>query len=189
MYADKPDLSHFTLLTSNADKIAEFSRFGLADILFAQGEDLDEVDGTPDEVIVYKAIAAGAMRIVEDSVVLIDGDPVVDIRWKLANLGGLLGKKIDFEVRLGVNDGTSVHVFKGIASGCIVEPRGSGGFGFDPFFEETETSMTFAELAEKGMKDVCSPRLEAVSRLLAWDVEFATSIASVPFWEGSMQGL
>lgn len=188
MYDEKPELSDFTLVTGNEDKIREFSRFGLASLSFAKGEDIDEVDGTPDEVIVYKAIEAGAMRIVEDSVVLIDGEPMVDIRWKLAELDGLIGKRIDFEVRLGANDGTSVHVFKGRTSGRIVEPRGDGGFGFDMFFEVDGTGMTLAELASLGLKDSDSPRLAAVKQLLSWNADFSAEIGSVPSWKGPMQG-
>ncbi len=188
MHDEMPDLSEFTLVTGNDDKIREFSRFGLTNLSSAKGEDIEEVDGTPEEVIVYKAIEAGAMRIVEDSVVLIDGEPMVDIRWKLADLGGLIGKRIDFEVRLGVNDGTSVHVFKGRTSGRIVEPRGDSGFGFDPFFEVDSIGMTLAELAGKGLKDSNSPRLAAVKQLLAWNADFSAEIGSVPSWKGPMQG-
>lgn len=185
---EMPDLTGFTLLTSNDDKIREFSRFGLSTLSFAKGQDIEEIDGTPNEVIVYKAIEAGAMCIVEDSVVLIDGEPMVDIRWRLANLGCVVGKLIDFEVRLGVNDGTHIHVFTGRTSGRIVEPRGEGGFGFDPFFEVDGTGMTLAELAGTGLKDANSPRRAAVDRLLSWDVDLSADIRSTPSWTGPMQG-
>jgi inosine/xanthosine triphosphate pyrophosphatase family protein len=188
MPREMPDLAYFTLLTSNADKIREFSSFGLSNLTFAKGPDIEEVDGTPDEVIVYKAIAAGAKCIVEDSVVLVDGEPMVDIRWNLAELGSVVGKPIDFEVRLGVNDGSSIHVFKGKTSGRIVEPRGEGGFGFDPFFEVNGTGMTLAELAADGLKDVNSPRLEAIRQLLSWEADFSTELKSVSAWRGPMQG-
>lgn len=185
---EMPDLADFTLLTSNADKIREFSRFGLSNLTFAKGQDIEEVDGTPDEVIVYKAIAAGGMCIVEDSVVLIDGEPMVDIRWKRAELGALVGKPIDFEVRLGVNDGSAIHVFKGRVSGRIVEPRGEGGFGFDAFFEVDGIDMTLAELESNGLKDAHNPRLAAIKQLLSWEPDFSTDLTSVPTWRGPMQG-
>jgi inosine triphosphate pyrophosphatase len=185
---EKPDLARYSLLTSNEDKIAEFRRFGLVEISIARGRDIEEIEGTPDEVIVYKSIAAGSMTVVEDSVVLIDGEPMVDIRWKLDGLGDVVGRPIDFEVRIGVNDGTSIHVFKGRTTGRIVAPRGIGGFGFDPFFEVNGTDMTLAELAVQGLKDNNSPRLDAVRRLIAWQVESSTEIASVPMWTGPMQG-
>jgi inosine/xanthosine triphosphate pyrophosphatase family protein len=188
MQHEKPDLLGFTLFTSNEDKIKEFARFGLTGLTFAQGRDIEEIDGSPDEVIIYKAIDAGAMAIVEDSVVLVDGEPMVDIRWKLADLGSLVGKPIDFEVRFGVNDGTCIHVFKGRTAGSIVVPRGAGGFGFDPFFEVTGTGLTLAELAAKGVKDANSPRREAVGRLLAWQPDFSATILSTPAWNGPMQG-
>jgi inosine/xanthosine triphosphate pyrophosphatase family protein len=188
MTSENPDLADFTLLTSNDDKIKEFYRFGLSNLTFAKGQDIEEVDGTPDEVIVYKAIAAGAMCIVEDSVVLIDGEPVVDIRWKRTEMRAWVGKPIDFEVRLGVNDGVSIHVFKGMVSGRIVEPRGEGGFGFDPFLEVDGTGMTLAELESSGLKDANNPRLTAINQLLAWEADFSTELTAVPAWRGPMQG-
>jgi XTP/dITP diphosphohydrolase len=128
------------------------------------------------------------MCIVEDSVVLIDGHPMVDIRWKLAELGSVVGKPIDFEVRLGVNDGSSIHVFKGKTSGRIVAPRGDGGFGFDSFFEVDDTGMTLAELAASGQKDANSPRMGAIKQLIVWDADFSTEMKAVPTWRGPMQG-
>ena len=182
-----PYLSSFTLMTSNAEKLAEFARFGIAGLSFAEGPDIEEVDGTPDEVVVHKSIASGAMTIVEDSIVLIEGRPMVDIRWKLDELAHLVGMSIDFEVRLGVNDGTAVCVFLGRTSGRIVMPRGRDGFGFDPFFEVDDLGLTLAELASDGMKDASSPRFAAVRQLLCWQPEFTTSIAEVPVWRGPMQ--
>jgi XTP/dITP diphosphohydrolase len=49
------------------------------------------------------------------------------------------------------DDGPPVALFEGVVEGRIVAPRGSGGFGYDPIFEPTGASETFAELtpAEK----------------------------------------
>ena len=60
------------------------------------------------------------------------------------------------------------EVFEGSASGFIAqEPRGVGGFGYDPVFIDTSTGKTFAELttAEKAAK---SHRGRALSRLYSY---------------------
>jgi XTP/dITP diphosphohydrolase len=56
-------------------------------------------------------------------------------------------------------------VFRGEAPGTIVlEPRGEGGFGYDPHFEGAETGKTFAEL-EPEEKDARSHRGNAFRAL------------------------
>jgi len=42
-------------------------------------------------------------------------------------------------------DGTDVETFEGAVVGRIVEPRGTGGFGYDPIFEHD--GRTFAEMS------------------------------------------
>ena len=56
-------------------------------------------------------------------------------------------------------------VFRGEAPGTIVlEPRGEGGFGYDPYFEDAETGRTFAEL-DPEQKDARSHRGKAFRAL------------------------
>ena len=56
-------------------------------------------------------------------------------------------------------------VFRGAAPGAIVlEPRGEGGFGYDPHFLDADTGKTFAEL-EPEEKDACSHRGNAFRAL------------------------
>ena len=66
-----------------------------------------------------------------------------------------------------VGDGIE-EVFEGSASGLIAhQPRGSGGFGYDPIFIDTETGKTFAELstAEKSAR---SHRGRALAKLYSY---------------------
>ena len=42
----------------------------------------------------------------------------------------------------------------------ILNPRGKGGFGYDPIFEESATRLTFAEM-NNDIKDFCSHRGKA----------------------------
>ena len=62
------------------------------------------------------------------------------------------------------------HVFHGFCSGTLTsEPRGSGGFGYDPAFvpDDDHSDRTMAELAP-AEKDAISHRGRAARELLAW---------------------
>ena len=52
----------------------------------------------------------------------------------------------------------------GICEGVLVEPRGSGGFGYDPAFLSADLDTTFGE-AEVEAKDRVSHRARALARL------------------------
>lgn len=69
-----------------------------------------------------------------------------------------------------VTPGGEEHVFEGVCDGSMArEPRGSGGFGYDPVFLPAEAGdgRTMAELAD-AEKDAISHRGRAVRALLAW---------------------
>ena len=58
--------------------------------------------------------------------------------------------------------------FRGVAEGLILsEPRGEGGFGYDPLFLDPETGKTFAELLPEE-KLARSHRGRAFRALLDW---------------------
>ena len=54
---------------------------------------------------------------------------------------------------------------RGETTGVLVEPRGSGGFGYDPAFLSDDLGITFGE-ASGGAKDGVSHRARALARLL-----------------------
>jgi XTP/dITP diphosphohydrolase len=61
-----------------------------------------------------------------------------------------------------------VHYFEGEVKGTIAfEPRGNGGFGYDPLFIPQGYRSTFAELSAE-MKNSISHRAEAVKQLLQY---------------------
>jgi len=47
----------------------------------------------------------------------------------------------------------------------ILKPRGKGGFGYDPIFEESSTRLTFAEM-NNDIKDSCSHRGKALKKII-----------------------
>ena len=47
----------------------------------------------------------------------------------------------------------------------IFNPRGKGGFGYDPIFEESSTRLTFAEM-NNDIKDSCSHRGKALKKII-----------------------
>jgi len=61
-----------------------------------------------------------------------------------------------------------VKLFEGRVRGTLVEPRGDGGFGFDPIFEHDGT--TFAEM-DTGEKNAISHRGRALAKFAEWYAE------------------
>jgi XTP/dITP diphosphohydrolase len=61
--------------------------------------------------------------------------------------------------------GVPVKLFEGIVRGRIVEPRGDGGFGYDPIFEHNGT--TLAEMSTEE-KNAISHRGRALAKFGEW---------------------
>jgi XTP/dITP diphosphohydrolase len=60
------------------------------------------------------------------------------------------------------------YTFEGVCRGRILEePRGIGGFGYDPVFQPTGFDRTFSELDEK-VKNEISHRGKALSKFTTW---------------------
>ncbi|MEF8886476.1 MAG: non-canonical purine NTP pyrophosphatase [Haloarculaceae archaeon] len=58
-----------------------------------------------------------------------------------------------------------VKLFEGVVPGTIVEPRGEGGFGYDPIFEHA--GKTFAEM-DTEEKNAVSHRGRALAKFAEW---------------------
>lgn len=175
-----------TIKTSNKQKIAEYWSFGLENIQVEPGPDLKEVDGTPLEVIAYKALAAGDGNVVEDSIMIVDGQPFVDIRWRVATVSEWFGKNVSWEVRLGVNRDGAIEVYKGAVDG-IMRPAAGKGFDYDPFFHIPSENMSLAQLKNLGRKDEFSARKMAVESLLSNTPEAVFNIQDILPWQGDYQ--
>jgi XTP/dITP diphosphohydrolase len=65
----------------------------------------------------------------------------------------------------GDEDDLPVKTFEGTVPGTIVEPRGDGGFGYDPIFEHDGT--TFAEMTPEE-KNAVSHRGRALAAFAEW---------------------
>ncbi|HVE67323.1 MAG TPA: non-canonical purine NTP pyrophosphatase [Solirubrobacteraceae bacterium] len=83
------------------------------------------------------------------------------------------GSGLAYVCALAHVDGDAEHVFEGRCTGTMApEPRGEGGFGYDPIFlpddrDPAESPRTMAELTD-AEKDAISHRGRAAQALLAW---------------------
>ena len=150
--------------------------------------DLPEIQAIdPAEVAAEKASAArealgrpGLPVLVEDSGLMVDawdGFPGALTKWLMSSVGneGLLrmlpeggdrSARAVCVVALAEADGT-VRTFRGEVPGTLAqEPRGSGGFGYDPVFVPWWSSMTYAEMGEGKNRD--SHRSRAFRAVREW---------------------
>lgn len=181
----------FVMKTSNPRKLAEIKRFGLA-VAAEPGADLPEVEGTPEQVATYKALAAGPNVLVEDTSLDVEGfDAGVNIRWLIENLTAQVAKsgrtpKAMWRVMLAVHDGEQMYVAKAEVPGRMIgEPRGEG-FSFDSYFIPDGHTQTLGEMEVAGTKDLVSARKSAVQQLLAGHC-VATALSDIPEWRGAYQ--
>ena len=177
------------LVSSNPRKLKELARYGL-ELDLRPGDDLPEVDGTPLEVAIHKAKLAGPGAVVEDTVVIVDGTPWVDIRWTTQALKEHAGAPVTWQVTLAHNDGQAIHLFVGQVQGAIVCPAvvRAEAFGFDPFVLPEGFSLTLDELEQQGRKDEVSARKRAAQALVANLPTQSIPLAAVGQWTGRWQG-
>lgn len=86
----------------------------------------------------------------------------------LTKLGKTTDRRAQYVCVAAIVDGAGQRTFRGETTGEILdEPRGEGGFGYDPLFLSSDLGMTFAE-AERTVKERGSHRGRAFSQLIAW---------------------
>lgn len=113
--------------------------------------------------------------IIEDSGLFIDRlhgfpGPYSSYVYKTIGIDGLLklaeeGTPARFESVIGCYYYGDIMLFTGSVEGAIVNPRGSGGFGFDPIFEYER--RTFGEMTIDE-KSAYSHRGKSTERLVKW---------------------
>ena len=184
-----PTTQDFVIVTSNANKIREYQRIAGDKLTTEPGEDLPEILGTPDEIIIHKAIMAGEGRMVEDAIVWINGEAHVDVKWKIdAMLRGdyPLGSELTWEVRLAVVHQGVVYAYLGQTVGTLSKPEGVG-FGIDPVIKVQGIGKTLAQLDEEGIKDDFSARCFAAQKVLNEAPYLSVKVSEVKPWEGQWQ--
>ena len=172
-----------TLVTSNPGKLREAQQILGNQNIVNQKIDLPELQfDTSEQVAYYKAKEAakivGGPVLIDDTALhfhAIGGLPGAYIRSFIekltpANLAKLLvgfeDKSAHVTCSLGYCPGpdSEPSVFTGRCDGTIVEPRGTGGFGFDPIFQPDGYDKTYAELSAEE-KNKISHRYKAFQML------------------------
>lgn len=181
-------MSRLTLVSSNPRKLAEFAALGL-DLILEPGRDLPEVLADPVTVVLYKALAAGAGRVVEDTSLDVAGADVgVNVRWVLDHLDDFAGRAAVWRVLLGVHAGRTLSVYEGVLPGVLVSrARPADVFGFDYAFQPEGLSTTLWENAQRGQKHALSARRRAVEAFQAGTPVHTCDVASLPPWTGAWQ--
>ena len=90
------------------------------------------------------------------------------IKRVLKELHGVINRNAFFVANVCVcsPDGNVILESQAKCFGKILsEPRGKGGFGYDPIFEESSTKLTFAEMSND-IKDKCSHRGRALKKII-----------------------
>lgn len=178
------------LATSNPGKVREFEGAGLEIAMFPKMKELPVAPETGDtfeanaiEKALYYAAHCDGWLIAEDSGLEVDalgGAPgVISARWAgndAANNERLVREMRGQTVRTAryvcvialVAGDKVLGTFRGTVEGEIVdEPRGEGGFGYDPYFYYPPFGETFAEIS-KERKTGVSHRGAAIQKLIAW---------------------
>lgn len=183
-----------TFVTGNANKLKEViailstseSQDGMSKVgkysITNKSLDLDEVQGTIEEVTINKAKAAANVLkgpvLVEDTCLgfeAFNNLPGPYIKWFVKSIGlsGLVDMLYKFENKganaictFGYCEGpdAEVKLFQGVTKGNIVDSRGPTDFGWDSVFEPEGFDQTYAEMDKKN-KNTISHRFRALDKL------------------------
>jgi inosine triphosphate pyrophosphatase len=187
-------MKRLCFVTGNANKLREMkAAIGDRGVeLWSQAVDLDELQGTAEQIARHKCAAAAKLVdgpvMVEDTgleFTALGGMPGPYIKWFLESVGpeglhrmlaGWDDKSAEATCTLAVcmGPGQPVTVLQGRVRGTIVLPRALPGgqvFGWDPVFEPSEGphkgTLTFAEMTPE-QKHLVSHRGRAVAKLIEW---------------------
>ena len=175
-----------TLVTSNPGKVAEVRQllrpFGLT-VVWGRQQLLEPQADTLEEVVRAKvrSVRRGSSAVlVEDTGLFIEalnGFPGVysSYAFRTIGLAGILAlvngqsRIAVFRTVAAVRIGARIVVTRGATRGRIPrEPRGTGGFGFDPIFIPNGSNKTFAEMdiEEKNRVSHRGAAIRAIGRAL-----------------------
>ena len=170
------------VLTSNLHKIREYKEFGIEAKL---GDDILEVLGTVDEVIIYKILSVGPNTLVEDTILEIAGQHIVDTKFRMKSIKE--HNDASWITSLGYHNGVNLYVYRGIIKGRIVPPIIEHDMSFEPCFVPAGLDMTLYELKQKGMKQEFSARRLALEAFQDGKPTFSMPVYSIPEWKGKYQ--
>lgn len=148
----------------NACKKAEhYSRFAPGELLLADDSGLavDALDGAPGVISARYAAEGGGENSSDDA-------NNAKLLRELSHVPESKRTARFVCVIAAAKDGSRVGTFRGEAKGRVLfEPRGHGGFGYDPLFYVPALEKTFAELTPEEKAQV-SHRGKAFARFLEW---------------------
>lgn len=143
-------------IQGNALQKVEFLANQLKREGFAEDTGL-EVDALQGQPGVYSARYAGPQKNAADNIALL-----------LENLEGEANRGAQFRTVIALYLHGQTHTFEGVVRGRILqEPRGTGGFGYDPIFVPEGYHLTFAEM-DSAEKNLISHRGIAVRKLITF---------------------
>ena len=139
------------------DSLAEIARFGAREAYEAVG------DGDPvlvgDSGLFVEALSGFPgpySAYVEDTL-------GIEAIWAL--VADAEDRRAQFRTVLGYADADGTKTIEGAVTGTIVEPRGDGGFGYDPIFEYNGSTMAEMTTEEK---NAISHRGRALAKFADW---------------------
>lgn len=181
-------MAPITFVTGNANKLREFKAIVGDDSILNQKVDLEEVQGSIDDISIKKAKAAAKIIkgpvLVEDTCLVFNAlsKPNLElpgpyIKWFVESLGterlpnllvGFEDKSAQAVCTFAFTGGPDqeVKLFKGITEGTIVEARFGDGevFGWDPVFLPDGFQETYGQM-DKKVKNTISHRYKALEKL------------------------
>lgn len=182
-------ISGLCLSSSNPIKVAEYTRLSRGMIPVIPGKDLAEIESDPDSIALYKALHAGEGIIVEDSILVVAGIPMIDIKWRLKELierAVFDPAPLVWEVRLAFAKEGLIRIYKGTLQGNL-RPWDMPGAGYDPIFNVGGVGLSLALLESRGLKDQYSARAHAFEALLKDEPSLVAYAADLPEWRGTWQ--
>jgi inosine triphosphate pyrophosphatase len=163
------------ILSSDSGKVGKFT-------ITNQNLDLDELQGSIEDVVLHKAKSAaelvGGPVLVEDTCLgfaAMNNLPGPYIKWfvKAIGLQGLVDMLYKFDDKTAnaittigycSGPGEEVKLFQGVTTGTLVESRGPTNFGWDSCFQPHGFDQTYAEMP-KEVKNTISQRYKALDKL------------------------
>lgn len=181
------------LVSGNQFKINEYKNIAIDFNEFIETVvvDLEEVMGTPEEVILYKTLSIPENSFVDDAIIEIDSEPVVDIKWKLENMKTTI-ENVTWIVHIGFHDNDDIKIFKGSIKGKMKpynKEEMSGNFGFDMCFYPEGSNRTLYELSQIGAKNnkQFSARFQAFENMINNKPILIKNKNQIEEWKGSFQ--